>query len=63
MFTLFKHKSKRGSLKKFDVTPSSTPVPHADQVKADNETLRKSIATKLERYRPLEKEADFTGPR
>jgi len=62
MLTLFNKLHKKGGK---DLVESGNIIEIGENIKpkADEATLKKSIASKLESYRPVEREANFTGPK
>ncbi len=67
MLTLFNKIQRRGEKtqgKSHKITREPEPEIQDDtQPRADEASLKKSIATKLQQYRPVEREANFTGPK
>ncbi len=64
MLTLFTRRQKSGNDAPLDDSEVAV-AEHANDTSPslDEDTLKKNIAAKLRNYRPIEREANFTGPK
>lgn len=64
MLTLFARRQKGGDNHLVeDEDTAVAEMPTAPSPVLDDDTLKKNIANKLRSYRPIEREANFTGPK